>query len=105
MSGYTVWRLDCEGVTRPSVDRAVPAGCGYRAPTGRLGWFLGQVGGVLHPLAEQCAGQPTAIVRQSLAQAWRAEFGVRLPEPALTDCATALSQGRPWIPTLWTGGW
>ena len=72
---------------------------------GRFGWFLNQVSAVLDPLVELCAGQPTAIVRQSLAHSWQAEFGVRLPEPALTDCATALSHGRPWIPTLWTGGW
>jgi demethylmenaquinone methyltransferase/2-methoxy-6-polyprenyl-1,4-benzoquinol methylase len=90
---------------RPTAMRPTASGHARRASRGRLGWFLDQVGGVLDPLADQCAGQPPAGVRANLAQNWQAEFGVRLPEPALTNCAIALSEGRPWINTLWTGGW
>lgn len=76
-----------------------------RAPLSRLGWFHSQLCDVLDPLARQCQGQPADVVRPILARIWRAEFGGRLTEPVLTDCATALAEGRPWTHTLWCDGW
>ena len=76
-----------------------------RTPNGDLGRFHGQLAGVLDPLAARCTGQPVPAVRALLATTWRKQFGGSLGEAVLSDCAHALAEGRPWIHTLWTGGW
>lgn len=40
-----------------------------------------------------------------LAAAWRREFHSVLGEPALTDTAAAIHEGRSWSYALWTDGW
>jgi hypothetical protein len=68
-------------------------------------WFLRQVWPTIEPLTAECKGLPVAEARMVLARAWMEAFGVRLPDPTCTDCARALSVGRPWAETLWQGGW
>ena len=76
-----------------------------RSPVNHLDWFLDQVGVVLDPLATLYIGRTTAIIRPILARAWAQEFGDHLREHTLSDCAAALAEGRPWLPTLWSNGW
>ena len=93
----------------PSPARSAPAdrpvrlnSHAHRDPQGRFEWFQGHVSTVLDPLARRCAGLPVTTVRPLLARAWRHEFSSQLGEPALTDCATALSCGDTGLDTLWT---
>jgi hypothetical protein len=72
---------------------------------GGRGWIADQVGEVVAPIAERCLGWPTEQIRPMLATAWRREFDSTLGEPALTDTAAAIHEGRSWSQVLWTGGW
>lgn len=92
--------LDPPTTTEPAPPDA-PVRC---APVSRIGWLHAQLRDVLDPLAQHCNGQPPDVVRQVLAGVWRTEFGGPLGEPALSDCAAALTHGRPWIHTLWSEG-
>jgi demethylmenaquinone methyltransferase/2-methoxy-6-polyprenyl-1,4-benzoquinol methylase len=66
--------------------------------------LLRQVAAVLDPLAASVRGTPTELVRPLLARAWQEAFNTELADPLLTDCATALSTGRPWRKVVWESG-
>lgn len=70
-----------------------------------LEWISDQISGVIDPLADRCQGWSTEQIRPALARAWRREFHCDLGEPALTDTAAALHDGRSWTSALWTDGW
>ncbi|MDN5919074.1 MAG: hypothetical protein L0I76_28935 [Pseudonocardia sp.] len=64
-----------------------------------------QISEVLDPLAMRCRGRPVEAIRPLVAQAWRREFRCELGEPALSDTAAAVHDGRPRSEALWSTGW
>jgi hypothetical protein len=78
--------------------KQIPAPC-VGIGTRRL---LAQMAAVLDPFVAEHGGEPTQLIRPDLRRAWRDEFAAELPEPALSRCAQAISDGHPWPLALWS---
>lgn len=64
--------------------------------------LLAQMATVLDPLAARYIGATETTVRSALREAWRAAFGVNLPEPSQSRCVAAITAGYPWQIALWS---
>jgi hypothetical protein len=67
--------------------------------------LMDQMAKALDPVAAAYGGVPAAEVRPVVKRAWRAAFGVDLPEPVLSRCAAAISGNQPWVLALWSNDW